>query len=111
MLIESLIAAICVAGPYHDACAKAIEASSKQIGIYQGVEKVETETQKRTLKTVASFTGETPLMVVGAAAKVYREKAIVYTIRPKSFVPIDSITTKVGAQNGGNGSINFEWRF
>lgn len=111
MLIEMLIAASCVSGPYKEACSKAMEASAKQTGIYQNVGKAEDMTQQKALNTVTNTTGEAPVAVVGFAAKTYRDKAITYKLRPRKFLPVDAITTQVGVQNGGQGSLNLEWRF
>ena len=111
MLIEMLIAASCVSGPYKEACSKAMEASTKQTGIYQNVIKAEEYTEKKALTTVTDTTGEAPVAVIGFAVKTYRDKAITYKIKPKKYLPIDAITTQVGTQNGGTGSLNLEWRF
>lgn len=111
MILELLIAASCSSqGIYQNACSKALEAGTKQYGFYQNVDQVEQYTSKTVYKTVTGVTGETPWVVTAVAVKAYRDKAISYGFNPK-VLSMDRITTKVGSQDGGNGSVNFEWRF
>lgn len=112
MLIEMLIAAACAnGGVYQEACKKAMEAGSKQSGVYQTAQKTEEYAGNKTLNTVTSVTGEAPVAVAAFGFKTYKDKAIVYKIKAKQYLPVDTITTKIGADQGGNGSVNLEWRF
>lgn len=104
MLIELLIAASCANGHYTEACSKAIEAGTKQTGVYQTAEKAEDLTKQGASKTV----GETPVAVAGIAAKSYKDKNVTYTFQPMNVLDMDRITTSVGK---GSGSVNFGWSF
>lgn len=108
MLIEMLIAASCASGQYNQACSKAMEAGTKQTGIYQNVDKAESMGKQEALKTVTNVAGETPAAVVGVAAKSYHDKGVTYSFKPVDVLSIDRITTRVGK---GTGTLNFEWRF
>lgn len=108
MLIEMLIALSCASGQYHEACSKAVEAGTKQTGVYQNTEKAEDLTKQQAVKTVTNVAGETPAAVIMVAARGYKDKGFTYTFKPANVLSIDRITTKV---EKGSGTINFGWSF
>lgn len=108
MLIELLIAVSCANGQYTEACSKALEAGTKQAGIYQTAEKAEDITKQEAVRTVTKVAGAAPAAVIGAAAQGYRGKGITYTFKPTNVFDMDRITTRV---EKGSGSLNFGWSF
>lgn len=108
MLIEMLIAASCAGATQHEACSKAVEAGTKQYGVYQNVDKAEDLTKKEAVHKVDDVAGAAPAAVVGFVAQGYHDKGFRYSFKPGDVLDVDKVTTQVGK---GNGSLVFEWRF
>lgn len=110
MLLETLIAQACASlfVSQQEACHKALEAASKQVGVYQQVDLAERRVGDIAVAKVQNMTGRRPLEVVGVILKVYRDKSITYPIRRNPDGLIPSVLPSVGLDGG---SINLGWRF
>lgn len=92
-----------------DACSKFLEASLKQTGIYENIDKRERVLQEETILETRLFLGDRKFKVVGTSlflTKIAVEKSA--TINLPTFGFCDSIISKIGV-NGFNFKI--EWSF
>lgn len=110
MLLEALIAQACgnLLGHEFEACSKALQAATMQVGWYQQVDFVERRVGDVAVAKIQTVTGPTPLVVIGTAYKVYRDKSITYPIRRNPDGIIPSIVPSIGLSGG---SVNLGWRF
>jgi hypothetical protein len=108
MLMELLIAASCSGAVNHEACSKAVQAGTMQVGLYDNVANAEKIAQTAATKEIERTVGKTPAVLVGSAAKIYKDKAVTYSFKPTDVLSIDNVTTQVGQDKG---SLSLEWRF
>lgn len=103
MMLEILFALSCKSTGNELACQKALEAGSKQSEVYQSLEKAEGIAKTH----VMQVTGERAWGVAFVGWKVYKDRAVTYTLKPK--VLVDDVKFKAGYDK--TGSVAFEWRF
>jgi hypothetical protein len=94
---------------HQDACSKAMEASAKSTGVYQGADGVEGYLTVKATNNVTDLLGKDVVDTVGGSGYVYRA----YRAKSVNFkVPSMGIADKVTANvNQGGGSLNFSWKF
>jgi uncharacterized surface anchored protein len=92
-----------------EACRKAIEAGSKQSGMYQTITQIQDHATKTVEKVAVNAVGEEALAYPVVVAKVYRDQAVSYGFTPKHILGIDRIETTVNFN--GSGSMNLKWSF
>lgn len=111
MILESLISLSCAtfSGNAHDACQKALEATTKQTDVEKDVHRVEDRVSKQADQTARAWVGDNGMTAgafVGGAGKAIVDRAA--TIKIPVWMPQFFINIQVGATKNMAG---VEWKF
>lgn len=110
-LFGQAIVAVCIgtSGQYNQACNKAVDATSQQIGFRQQVDKTEDVSNHLLMSQGERTLGHAAMWTLGVGAYAYkanREKAVVFKVPTLGVA--DSVTNRVTPNSYG---LNFQWKF
>jgi len=110
-LLGNAIVALCVSasGQYNQACNKALDAGTRQIGIRQDADNLEDKSLDLAKNTATTNLGPTPVAIVTAGVytyKVYKDKSIVFKLPDIGIA--DSISNQITDKSY---KLNFTWRW
>lgn len=110
MLVEALILQACagLSGQQLEVCHKVLEASSKQVNVYQDLTNAEQVTTKIVYDKVSNVTGTFVVGAAGVAYKVVRDKRLAYPLKRQSDGLLPAISPSVGTNDG---KIELKWSF
>lgn len=106
--IASLCMSVAAPGQYNTACSKAVEAGTKQSGIYQLMDKTEQNQLTTATKTGQDLFGDEVVEVIAAGAysyRVYNNKALRFKLPDMGIA--DSISNTITPNSY---TLNFQWR-
>lgn len=110
-LLGNAIIALCVSasGQYNQACNKALDAGTRQVGIRQDADALEDKSLDLAKITATKNLGPAPVAVATAGVytyRVYKEKSIVFKLPNMGIA--DTISNQITDKSY---KLNFEWRW
>lgn len=107
--IASLCMGLASSGQYSDACNKAIDAGTRQVGIRQEADKIENSTSLLVAKEANNTLGKDVVFFIGASAFVYNvQKGKSVTFKLPSLGIANSINNQIMP---GYYRLNIQWNF
>jgi hypothetical protein len=110
-LFGSAILSACLGleGSYYDACSKAIDAGTRQIGLYQQAELIEKRTNKYALGEAKKYFGDEGVKAIGFigfGVKTVRDEKVAFKLPNLGLA--SSVNNEIGKDSY---KINIQWNF